>query len=325
MLETSAPKEVTRAANSLSSRYRGSRVAGAPFVLTGTDVLAYASYRLPATFAAARAALMRVRERLPGWEPETLLDLGAGPGTASWAAASVWPCLRTADLVERDERMIELGRGLMSAVEHAPVADVRWTQDDLAQATTRGMHDVCVLSYALGELDPAARDAVVDRAWKDAGGIVVIVEPGTPAGYQVMLRARAQLIQSGGAVIAPCPHSAGCPMENRDWCHFSCRLPRSRAHRSAKDVSIGYEDEKFSYIAVSRWPASPAHSRIVRHPQIRPGHIHVELCTTRGLEHCIVTKRNRADFKVARHARWGDSFDEVPAPDAPNDSRPSVD
>ena len=47
---------------------------------------AYAAVRMPATFAAAARAIAAGAERLPGFEPASLLDLGAGPGATSWAA-----------------------------------------------------------------------------------------------------------------------------------------------------------------------------------------------------------------------------------------------
>ena len=37
-----------------------------------------------------------------------------------------------------------------------------------------------------------------------------------------------------------------------DWCHFTQRLPRSRAHKQIKEADVPFEDEKFSYVALTR-------------------------------------------------------------------------
>ena len=43
-----------------------------------------------------------------------------------------------------------------------------------------------------------------------------------------------------------------------DWCHFTQRLPRSRAHKQIKGAELPFEDEKFSYVALTRAPAARA-------------------------------------------------------------------
>jgi len=71
-----------------------------------------------------------------------------------------------------------------------------------------------------------------------AKGLLVLVEPGTPAGYGRILRARDRLVGLGATLAAPCPHHAACPLTGEDWCHFSVRLPRSRDHRLAKGGEV---------------------------------------------------------------------------------------
>ena len=74
----------TRAA-SISKTYRDGGGSGA--IRTETDALAYALARMPATYAAVTASLNALREIRPEFAPASLLDVGAGPGTATWAAA----------------------------------------------------------------------------------------------------------------------------------------------------------------------------------------------------------------------------------------------
>jgi hypothetical protein len=42
------------------------------------------------------------------------------------------------------------------------------------------------------------------------------------------------------------------PLIAPDWCHFTQRLQRSRAHKHLKAADLPYEDEKFSYVILAR-------------------------------------------------------------------------
>lgn len=50
---------------------------------------AYMAARMPACYAAVFKVLEEVSTRLPAFAPESMLDFGAGPGTAVWAAREV--------------------------------------------------------------------------------------------------------------------------------------------------------------------------------------------------------------------------------------------
>ena len=150
---------------------------------------------------------------------------------------------------------------------------------------------------------------LVERAWQATNDVLVVVEPGTPEGYARVLAARDALRRAGGYPIAPCPHEPPCVMGEGDWIHFSVRLPRSRLHRTTKGGELGYEDEKFTYVAVSRTPPPPVPPRILRHPQIHSGHIALQLCTSEGPKTVIISKRDKDLFRRARKAAWGDLFD----------------
>src|SRR3954452_3075807 len=67
---------------SISKTYRDGGGSGA--IRSETDALAYALARMPATYAAVTASLNALREIRTDFLPKTLLDIGAGPGTATW-------------------------------------------------------------------------------------------------------------------------------------------------------------------------------------------------------------------------------------------------
>ncbi|MGE5559582.1 MAG: small ribosomal subunit Rsm22 family protein [Chloroflexota bacterium] len=300
-------RSLAKSATDLSHRYRAGNAqpAGGRFLTTPDDVAAYAAYRLPATHAAVTAALVQAQDRLPGWTPHSLLDVGAGPGTAMWAAAAVWPGIERVTLLERDDAMIALGRRLAG---HAPQTAIRaaaWQRADITGDWDVAPHDLVIISYALGELPEERCAPLIGRLWERTAGLLVIIEPGSAAGFARVKAARAQLLAAGAHAVAPCPHSSPCPLPADDWCHFSQRLARSALHRRVKDGALPYEDEKFSFACLSRTPGLATAGRVIRHPQVRPGHIHFRLCTGAGLVTRTVTRKERELFRIARDLRWG--------------------
>src|ERR1700675_685829 len=76
----------------ISQTYRDGGGSGA--IRSEADALAYALARMPATYAAVTASLNALREITPHFAPKSLLDVGAGPGTATWAAAEGFSSLQ---------------------------------------------------------------------------------------------------------------------------------------------------------------------------------------------------------------------------------------
>lgn len=305
-------KAMRRAAEELSKRYRTDRSQIA--LNTAEDRFAYLLVRLPATYAATSAVLKEVRERVG--EVRSVLDLGAGPGTAAWAAAELFPQLEQVTLVERDPEMVSVGKRL--AAEHAVLGRAEWITSDLRSAKFRA-HDLVVAAYALGELP--GRDArqgvcgdgltaVSTKVWGAAQKAFAVVEPGTPRGFASLLPLREVLLAQGQHILAPCPADAQCPMSDRpgDWCHFAARVERTSLHRRLKSGELGHEDEKFAYLVFARDPQAPqAPARILRHPVHGKGHIKLTICEAPNLREITVAKSGD-DFGSARSAKWGDAW-----------------
>jgi ribosomal protein RSM22 (predicted rRNA methylase) len=305
----------------LSKRYRAGPLSPQGRLLRSReDIAAYAAFRLPATFAAVGAALTQVKEGLPGWRPRTLLDVGAGPGTGMWAAAAVWPDLERVTLLEREDGMIDLGKRLAAYSSLPSVREATWLKADITAAWEAPPHDLVIAAYVLGELPgepahpliPPTTRLFIRTLWEHTSGVLVIVEPGTPAGFSRVRKARDQLLDAGAKSVAPCPHDRPCPMPDDDWCHFAQRVARARLHRQVKKGELGYEDEKFSFVAVFRMTgdatqrrAPSTQGRVIRHPQVRAGHIRLELCTPGGLTSTVITRKDREAFRIARGLRWG--------------------
>jgi len=291
----------------ISERYhaQGSRSTGR---LSEAERAAYLAVRMPAIYGALRAVFVELIARLPG-KVLTMLDLGAGPGTAAWAAAAEIPDLSEIACLERDGELIAVGRRLAAHSANTAVRNAVWSEADLRTVAQLKPADVVVLSYVAGEIEDSAR--LIENAWSAARLALVIIEPGTPRGFATIRAARDQLIRAHATIAAPCPHARECPMKNPDWCHFAARIERTRLHRQLKGGDLGYEDEKFSYVIASRTPVRIAQSRIVRHPWTEPGLIRLELCTTEGLRTRAVRKREKEQFRRARKAHWGGEWTDL--------------
>ncbi|MBS1789383.1 MAG: rRNA methyltransferase [Acidobacteria bacterium] len=301
---------LTAAANELSDRYRQQK-KNDRFITTDTHRLAYVAVRMPATFAAVSKVLESVRNRMPDFQPESLLDLGAGSGAAAWAAAESFDSLRQFTLIEQDRGLIELGRKLALQSEVLRLAE--WKAANLSALAEFPPHDLVICSYSLGEIRSTMAHKILNVAWLAAKQILIIIEPGTMKGFANVRAARDQLIEAGAFLVAPCPHSRACPMptDESDWCHFSARFDRTSLHRRLKGGSLGYEDEKFSYVAAAKYPVEPEPARVLRHPLRQSGFTQLQLCTPEGLQTISITKRDKGAWKRARKVDWGDSFDRI--------------
>jgi ribosomal protein RSM22 (predicted rRNA methylase) len=299
--------ELQRAVEALSRRYRDdAAVSGAVGRLTDAERLAYAVVRLPAT-AAALDAVFDAVARHTRVEPQTITDLGAGPGTVLWPAVSRWPGIRRVVLVDRDPYLLRLGAKLWARAESGPDIVLRTGELSAADAPAS---DLVVVSYAIGELAADRAAAATDRALALTSGALVVVEPGTPAGFARIRAVRDRLRAAGATIAAPCPHDDACPMASGDWCHFAVRLDRSRVHRQSKHAALGWEDEKFAYVVAVRDPALlriRAAARIVRRPRKETGHVRLALCAADGLTDAVVTRRVPT-YRAARDAAWGDAW-----------------
>ncbi|MFT3723570.1 MAG: small ribosomal subunit Rsm22 family protein [Hyphomonadaceae bacterium] len=306
-LEGATIADLSVAAKALSERYRNEVRDGRLHISDARLALGYIATRMPATYAAIHAGLAAVRERKPEFAPMTLLDVGAGPGTVMWAAAEIWPSLASATLLEASPAIRAVGEGLAT---ECPVS-ATWRAADVTRETASSASaDLVTLAYVLDELGTEQRARLVDHLWKLTAGALVIVEPGTTAGWQRILAARTQLISAGANVLAPCAHALACPIVQPDWCHFSARVARSRVHRLAKEADVPWEDEKFIYLAASRMGAPISPARVLAPPESGSGRVRLKLCRPDGkAANRLVTRREVDVFKQARRRDWGDLFE----------------
>jgi ribosomal protein RSM22 (predicted rRNA methylase) len=288
----------------ISQTYRSGGSSAA--IRAEADALAYALARMPATYAAVTASLNALCEVRPDFSPKKLLDVGAGPGTATWAAAETFPSLADFMSIDANTALRTLALDLFD--KSSRLSTIRYTQGEAraALANTEPA-DLVVASYLLGEMKDTEHAGLADLMWAKTSDTLLIVEPGTPAGYARIIELRGQLIALGAHVAVPCPHDAACPLAAPDWCHFTQRLPRSRAHKALKDAELAFEDEKFAYVALTRTAIARRPARVLAQPVVGKVEVRAKLCTPGGLVVAKVPRRAKADYARARRWRWGDA------------------
>jgi ribosomal protein RSM22 (predicted rRNA methylase) len=255
---------------------------------------------MPATFAASAAVFARLAEVMPDFRPQSLLDVGAGTGAASWAAVTAWPGIQTITMLEPNPALRALARRL---AENGPLGCAEFLSGNLS-ADKPGA-DLVVASYVLAELPEDRVAAVACDLWRSAKSALALIDPGTPQGFARIRAARAALIEAGAHVAAPCTHDGACPMAGGDWCHFSQRLPRSRDHMLLKDASVPFEDERYSYVVVTRAKVASG-ARILAPPrETKPG-LTFKLCDETGLRAQFVAARDKDEYRRVRKRGWGD-------------------
>ena len=295
--------EIIENAQIISTRYRNNDGKGKRLLTEQNEAISYAISRMPATYSAVNSVVSQTIENYDE-SLQTLFDIGAGTGAATWAVNDLVE-ITEAKCFERENNMINIGKQLMS---NTKLSKVKWEQFDILQDDIIEKADIVITSYMINELPENEKEIVIEKLWKVTNKMLIIIEPGTPAGFNNILKIRERLLKSGGYIVAPCSHQEECKISKGDWCAFYTRVFRSAIHKQAKRGELGYEDEKFSYIAFSKIPVKINGSRILRHPQIYKGYVNVKLCTENGIQEKKYSKKDGDIYKRVRKLNAGEKI-----------------
>jgi ribosomal protein RSM22 (predicted rRNA methylase) len=276
---------------------------------SSVDLAAYAVSRLPATFAANVKVHEALAEVLPDFAPLSLLDMGAGPGTASWAALACWPSITSITQCEQDQSFAWLAAKLNAESDLDALRQTKLIKKSEAGLAAVIKAELVVASYVLAELPLDSMSQVAKRLWDRTENILLLIEPGTPQGFARLRSVRETLLGQGAFVIAPCTHQNACPMTGSNWCHFKTRVQRSREHMHAKQATVPFEDESFGYLVLSRKAVPQTGGRIIAPVAINKVAATLPLCNSTGLHDEIIASRDKPAYKQAKKIGWGDVWE----------------
>ena len=316
LLSGFSAEELKKISRQLTDRYKNDSGRGKVLVSRDLESRVYAAVRMPATFGAISDALSYVRECMPETQVRTVLDVGTGSGSGAWAVEEIFSPDHITCL-EREESMRSVGNALLressELLEKTAWAEFDLEKDPLGKAASSDQPhtaDLVLASYMLNEFSKESRENAIRKLWNAAEHILLIVEPGTKEGFAVISQVREILLSQGAHLLAPCPHEGPCRLSDDDWCHFTCRVQRSKMHKLLKEGDVPYEDEKYSYIAFSKEEGEKAEARILRHPYITKGQIDLEICGRDKNGKVTLRKKDEA-YKAARKAKMGDAISNI--------------
>lgn len=296
--------QVDKHAKEISKKYRENDNDGKRLVTKSDEAIAYALSRMPATYEAVSFAVNKVIEN-NDFEINTVLDVGAGTGAATWAIYNILG-EKNFSMFEREDSMRQIGQNLMK--ESEVLESAKWQKFDIIKDNIVDTYDFVIVSYMINELPKHEIEKILEKLWTATNKILLIIEPGTPKGFSNISSIRNYLLNKKASIIAPCTHEEGCKINKDDWCHFTCRVQRSKIHKKLKDGQSPYEDEKFSYIAFSKCNVKKASNRILRHPIINKGYSEFKICTKDGIKNIKLSKKDGATYKESKKKSAGDSL-----------------
>lgn len=288
----------------LTDKYMSHERKGDTLLNTDIEAVAYANVRMAATYNVNYFVLKEMLSKIEDI-PRTVIDLGAGTGSASFAANELIS-LNDITCLEKEDAMMKLGKTLTSNAEDT-LKEAKWEKFDVTKQKLEKCADLIIASYMINELRKEDRIKVACNLYEKANKVLVIIEPGTKDGFKNIRDIRDALLKKGANIVAPCMHENKCMINEDDWCHFSTRLQRSKTHKYLKDADAAYEDEKYSYIIFSKEKTLKCNMRIMRHPVIEKNSIILTGCTKDGIITNTFYKKDE-NYKSIKKLKCGESF-----------------
>ena len=309
--EKFSKKQLSQSFKEVSNKYCAEK-NGYSLLNQEEEAAAYSLSRMPATYGAVYNAFFQTLDTIERQvKLKTLLDVGAGTGAATLAIANQININKIICL-EREDAMLNLGKILLEASDKKEIRDAIWIKQDLMKdsimETIKEKADIIVVSYMLNELDETNRLKLVENLWNQTNQILLIVDPGTPKDFKNMMQIKRFLVNKGARVIAPCANERECSLPSNDWCHFLCRVERTKWQKDIKMATVPYEDEKFTYLAFSKEDIGRTKNRVIRPSINKTNFIQVKLCEENKVSEKIYTRKDKEMYKKAKKIKVGETF-----------------
>ena len=231
----------------------------------------------------------------PTPEAHRVLDVGAGPGTASLGLTlellrrcgpGRFPKIQFT-WVDSNREILEDGKAIFEKLFGAfPALREKIQIEAIAGDWLSGLrlpdkkYSMILLGNVLNELSGTELqsekrfDMLADLFSHAGGAGVLVVEPAEKNSSQILGRLRDRFFEAGvfptetTSVWGPCLHAGRCPLANaKDWCHFSVpvEIPGKWFAKFSKALGSERDWLKFSYL----WLASQEHPNADPRPELR--------------------------------------------------------
>ncbi|MCE1196920.1 small ribosomal subunit Rsm22 family protein [bacterium] len=315
------PPAVAAAGAALKSLQRGltgdRRLAGEGYFSKADYLKAYLLYYWPVSFVQATMALEELRSRGELPRIRAILDIGAGPGPASFAAmGAAADGVASATLVDWNAEALEAAARLAAIEAHAPNALTLVKRNlESDPRLEGGPYDLIVACHSANEFWKEGADSLERRAslFRQAcgllaeGGVLLVIEPSATVTCRPALALRDRLLAEGGLRCAgPCPGSFPCPIAaagGERSCHSTWPwTPPPMVADLARAAGLDRDSAKATWFALKKASAGEAAGRtaasgaaeeaasptlagrVVSEPMLnKAGRVRYILCTPNGL------------------------------------------
>lgn len=286
--------EQTRA--ELTRKYKEETGQSKSLISSKNDSVLYAISRMPSTYAVVYTLVSGLISQgfLDG--VSKVFDVGAGTGAGYFALKEIDSSLDLT-LLERDENMLFV---LNNLIDEKPEI----VKGDINNLNLDKKFDLVMSSYVLSEMTEVDRKNALQKMFSLTNQYVLLMDTGTPKTYVEYMKLKSIAKDFGFDVVAPCAHEK-CALEN-DYCQFYARVERSSLQKMAKSATLGYEDEKYFYLLLSRDDKTDKKARVIRRPVIGTNSVKLSLCTKEGVVQMNYTKKDKDMFKRAKKSKIND-------------------
>ena len=288
----------------------------------------YLLYYWPISFYEVSAILYELKTRAVLPDINSVLDLGSGPGPASFAAQT-FGAMR-ASLVDKSKRALAMASAIAAKGRrknlNLEIIEYCASIEDFC-APKGESYDLIIAANSLNELWADSPDGILRR--RDLvlrflpnlqpEGILIIVEPSAHYTSIPLLELRDSLLAAdlngfSLACLGPCPHSFACPMLDQVkkpcFSEWQWNLPLS-VRELADCAGLDRDSLKASWVALKKqknrgkdkealqdnkigsFDSADLRGRIVSEPMLnKAGRVRYIVCTNRGLRFTISAPRN---------------------------------
>ena len=289
-------KKLEQKRSELTKKYKEETGRSVSLIDSKDDGLTYAISRMPSTFAVTFTLVSGLVRQGLIQGVETLIDFGSGTGAGYFAFKELDDELDIT-LVERDQNMI-------SVFKQLDENETTVIKNDILSFESQNKYDLVFSSYVLSEMTESDRKKAFLKLLDCSEKYVLLIDTGTPKTYQDYMQLKELAYENGYSVLAPCLHK-NCKLQN-DYCQFFARVERSALQKMAKSATLGYEDEKYFYLLLSKNNVEVDGCRVIRRPVIETNMVKLSLCTKDGVEIKTLTKKEKEMFKCAKKSKIND-------------------
>ncbi len=289
----------------ISKKYREENINSGSVVNNDKQALSYVASRMNETSIIVDKVLKTIFQVVDKSEVESVLDLGSGTGSVLWALENFFSNINIT-AVEREKCMQKYAKVLCKSLN----LNIEYVLQDVLSKETNNLSncDLVIESFMLNEMAEKDSYKALDLMINKANKYILLVEPGTPKSYQKMMQIRDCVVAKNLKVLLPCTHCKKCPLIN-DYCNFTVRLNRSKFLKNIKGGALGYEDEKYFYLLLSKQDIKNVENMVIRKPIVRKSCIDLKLCNNGGkVNNITITKKDKENYSKAKKIKHGDIF-----------------